>query len=139
MLVVGHLKERHLSSDIRCDRGSPLGNPFELVSEEFRDEVIDAWEQYLKLVIRRNNARMGDQFVDPREISKTLPISKTWKQPNAKTIVFELHQLIPLYQVKRVHRLMCWCRRSDSVEVAPKCHCDVIIRCVKKWSEKSAK
>jgi len=137
MLVVGHLKERQRDSDIRCDRVIALGNPFDLVSEEFRDKVCDAHEAYLKLVIRRYNAGMKDQYVDPREISKTLPISKVWKTPSTKDIVFKLHQLVPLYKEKKVYRVRCWCRRSDAVELVPRCHLDTVVRCVKYWSEKS--
>lgn len=137
MLIVGHLEERHLDSDIRCDRASVLGNPFDLVSEEYRDEVVDASEAYLKLVIRRNNVGLGDTVVDPREISKTLPISKTWKRPTPRRIVAELHSLVPRYQSTRVYRVMCWCRKSDAIEAIPRCHLDPVIRCVKKWSEKS--
>jgi hypothetical protein len=57
MLVFGHIKERQRYSDIRCDRATALGNPFDLVSEEFRDKVCDAHEAYLKLVIRRYNPK----------------------------------------------------------------------------------
>lgn len=136
MLIVGHLKQRHLESDIRCDRASVLGNPFELIDECFRDEVVEAWRSYLKLVIRYKNRGNGDLVVEPHQITTTLPISKTWKRPTANQIVSELSALVPLYKSDKNYRLMCWCRRDDAENNLPACHCDSVIACVKKWSEK---
>lgn len=138
MLFVGHLKERPLASDIRCDRASILGNPFELIDERFRDEVVEAWRSYLNLVIKYKNRGDGDLVVEPRQITMFLPISKTWKRPTANQIIAELAALVPLYKSDKNYRLMCWCRKSSVVEEIPRCHCDITIRCVKKWSEKSA-
>ncbi|QIW88573.1 hypothetical protein [Pseudanabaena phage PA-SR01] len=138
MLIVGHLKEPKLDSDIRCDRASVLGNPFELVDERFRDEVVEAWRSYLKLAIRYKNKGNGALVVEPYQITTALPISKAWKRPTANQVVDELNSLVPLYKSNRVHRLMCWCRKSNATEEVPRCDCDIIILCVKKWSEKSA-
>jgi len=32
--------------DFRCDRGSPLGNPFPMKGEETRNEVCDLYDKY---------------------------------------------------------------------------------------------
>ncbi|MEY3302397.1 MAG: hypothetical protein RLZZ139_769 [Cyanobacteriota bacterium] len=137
MLVVGHLKQRHLESDIRCDRASVLGNPFELINEESRPAVLAAHKAYLKLVIKHKNSGFGHLVVEPSQVGVIdIPTSEKWKRPTVDEIISALENLVPKYKSERVYRLMCWCRRDDAENNLPACHCDSVIACIKKWSDK---
>ena len=41
--------------DIKCDRTSPVGNPFPLENESMRDEVCDKYELFFKTMFEHQN------------------------------------------------------------------------------------
>jgi hypothetical protein len=49
-ITIGNLRNKPAHGH-RCDRLSPLGNPFNLKSEKFRDFVCDAFQEYFDLVV----------------------------------------------------------------------------------------
>ena len=100
-------------SGIRCDRKSPLGNPFYLIHEYQRDTVISAYRTYLYKIIFKD--------MTPKEsaISLNLPIANTWQIPTTTEFTKELYRIYinSLYQDTT---LLCWCHPLP-------CHCDVIV------------
>jgi len=103
-----------------------LGNPYELVNEEWRDFVNECWRKYLKECL---TAYIEFSLLDPMTIHPEAIISAKWKKPTPILIKKELMKLIPKLEDEKVHYLGCWCRKST--ETTPVCHCDVTIRCVK--------
>ena len=53
------------STSIRCDRKTPLGNPFYMKSESQRDEVCDKFEVYLK-----GELKAGKNFLLLEELAR---------------------------------------------------------------------
>lgn len=99
---------------IRCDRATPVGNPFEMRGEAERDLVIKGFRKYLYLVAMT----WEDPEFAANKVAQQLglKISKTWKPPQQEVVASELSKI----QEQEDAVLLCWC--------APKpCHCDIII------------
>ena len=52
-ITIVHLKDPGDTRVIRCDRRSPLGNPFVMVNEKMRDEVCDNYDVFFKERVKR--------------------------------------------------------------------------------------
>ena len=106
--------------DIRVDRASVLGNPFELTNEEDRDKVCDAYVDWLWLNLvfvdsKTIKSIKLDSFISKRK----LIISKTFKNPACFEVSREISRLINLLLDNKQLRLICWC--------SPKrCHAEAI-------------
>jgi hypothetical protein len=96
-----------------CDRRSALGNPFELSSEESRDDVCDAYQDYFDAMCFMVIPKM-------RRLTLYLRIAwlkkaKAWKVPSRDEFMTALEALESLaYDVDRSCRtrslgLGCWC------------------------------
>lgn len=118
---VAHIKRvnMNLSSVIRVDRYSPLGNPFELINEANRDICIQSYKEYLYLVvfksvavneaIKRVLARHQDQEISPTWLRKH------WTTTQVKAEFYRLKTQASLIDIT----LVCWCKPKS-------CHADVI-------------
>lgn len=99
-----------------CDRRSVLGNPFELISEESRDDVCDAYQDYFDDVVCRG--------IEPKISADWwagklgLKLSKAWKAPTYEVFMAELARL-ELLAKNGPLGLGCWCNPK-------RCHCDTI-------------
>ena len=113
-IKVANLK--HTNKGVRCDRGTALGNPFELTHESERDNVIFGFKRYLWMVLHHNI----EPYIAANDIAndQNLKISRTWKRPSRDDIESLLTEIIGLYEKENV-TLLCWC-------FPKKCHCDVI-------------
>lgn len=121
MIIVGNKKQKvdPLSKAISVDRTSPLGNPFELKVEEYRDRVCEAYEEYFYLVV--------DKLVEPEIAAKivsersSLEIAATWKRPRLGLFLQALSYLKKLSILNAVLVLNCWC-------FPKRCHAETIVR-----------
>lgn len=97
--------------DIKCDRSSVLGNPFDLVKESDRDSVAHAHKQFLNQVRLNDNVSLS--------IWKEQKVASAYRHPGCKTIRNELSRIEGLLRQGYKIRLLCWC--------SPKrCHADNI-------------
>ena len=106
--------------DVRCDRSSVLGNPFQLRSEEERDMVC---QQY-KLWLWANIKQEADAVVHlGRWKREGLAIASSFKHPTSRQVTRELDLMVTFCRLGKNIRLLCWC--------APKrCHADGIKDCL---------
>ena len=118
--------------DIRVDRATPLGNPFEIPKncppeqlEKFRVSVILAFRRWLW-----NNLKLAQNHPDKRvaldEFEKAgYIIGKKFKNPTSGQVVGKLRELGGILLSGQKIRLLCWC--------APlACHAEVIRNCLVK-------
>jgi Domain of unknown function (DUF4326) len=131
MIRVGNLRD--MCEGIRCDRLSPLGNPFVMLTrgdEEQRKLVIQCYARYLHLV-----ANLG---TEPNEAVKTVfrwekakgnyvMVSSNILPPKA-TFMAELDRIAGLAKEKDI-TLLCWCYPLA-------CHCDRIVDYIN-WKNES--
>jgi hypothetical protein len=113
----GNLSSELGYMDIRVDRASVLGNPFELAKKEDRNRVSDAYEEWLY-----------DQINDPQNFCLglqryELKIASKFKCPTSNQVRKELSRLLTLIKQGNKLRLICWCKEPDK-EV--RCHADSI-------------
>jgi hypothetical protein len=107
--------KNHRKGVVRCDRVTPLGNPFELKDKDDaaeRNQVILGFRRYLFRVVWRNE----DPSAAAKQVAAEIgvEVSKKFKHPTRKAF---LQQFTSLGDDSI---LGCWC--------APLyCHCDVII------------
>jgi len=110
------------ATNIKVDRSSVLGNPFEMRGEGDRASVIQAY----RLWLWRNISTVGGTGVDIDAIAKKfgVVVSGKFKAPTSRQVVDELLRIKLLENVQ----LLCWC--------APKpCHADIIKKAIE-WSLK---
>lgn len=69
MIEIVNLRNNKLKYkyDFRCDRESPLGNPYNLKSEEFRNDVCDKYETWFYQQIENKNLEVIDYINELRE------------------------------------------------------------------------
>lgn len=108
--------------DIRVDRASVLGNPFELTNEEDRDKVCDAYEEWLFAQINMPSNYSLD--LQPY-INKGFKKASKFKCPTSNQVRKELSRLLNLIKQGNKLRLICWCKEPNK-EV--RCHADSIKR-----------
>lgn len=117
--TVGNL--RNTQEGIKCDRTSPLGNPFEMRSESERDAVVKAFRHYLWLVACcwEDPLTAATAIAEATDIEgkKKLEIASTWNPPQQN----ELSDALTELENKPGATLLCWCHPKP-------CHCDVIVR-----------
>ena len=115
-------------NDFRVDRGSILGNPYEMLRDESnRDRVCEAYKHWLFANIKRwlgmksrgiSQAQWG--CIDPMSlaISSGLSLAPKWKQVSVAQVEYEFTRLC--HEATRHDiGLICWC--------FPKaCHADVL-------------
>ncbi len=106
--------------DIRVDRASVLGNPFELTNEEDRDKICNAYKEWLYNQI--NNP--SNYSLDLAEwTNKGFKIGFKFKYPTSNQVRKEISRLLNLIKQGKKLRLLCWCKEVDR-EV--QCHADSI-------------
>jgi hypothetical protein len=124
--------------DIRVDRGSVLGNPYEMNKDESnRDRVCEAYKHWLFANIKcwleakkRDIPPAGWGHIDPSSlaIASGLRIAPAWKQPSVSQVEAEFIRLCYLATQQNIS-LICWC--------FPKaCHADVL-RAALVWYHKT--
>jgi len=111
--------------DIRCDRASVLGNPFDMGKDEsLRDTVCQAYREWLW-----ENIQLAQRGEERRVDCKRwgLRIATTYKNPTSLEVYNELLSIAGRLLADQKVRLLCWCKRSDRDVV---CHVDIIVRCL---------
>lgn len=113
--------------DIRVDRGSVLGNPYEMEKDESnRDRVVEAYKHWLfaniKCWLEAKSEGIPTRLlsIDPSSlaIASGLRIAPAWKQPSVAQVEVEFIRLCYLATQQDIS-LICWC--------FPKaCHADVL-------------
>jgi hypothetical protein len=109
-----------------CDRRSALGNPFELSSEESRDDVCDAYQVYFDAIVLYGNSPFAaaDSLFENRPWLKK---ASGWRVSSRNEFMAALETLESLARdVNRSCRtrslgLGCWCNPK-------RCHCLTILR-----------
>jgi len=127
MLKLGNLRWGDFDlgwKDIRIDRASILGNPFDMGEDEgLRDLVCDTYKDFLwenlKAVLKGKNT-----YIDPANYG--LDLAPKHKKALAAEIVAALVDLMERSQTQDL-RLMCWCVDPDK---PVRCHGEMIIRAI---------
>lgn len=109
--------------DIRVDRASVLGNPFELTKEEDRDKVCDAYEEWLQENLRILLSNYNGVALDPYLKKYYIAKASKFKYPTSNQVRKEINRLLTLIKQGNRLRLTCWCKEPDK-EV--RCHADSI-------------
>lgn len=108
MTKVGHIKSQ---IGLKCDRTSPLGNPFSMQGEWARDGVCDAYAKYFDAVVTEGIS--PDQALAKVNSEYGFLIPRGFMIPSRETFMEALSK------IGEHTTLLCWC--------APKrCHCDTI-------------
>jgi len=118
--------------DVRIDRATPLGNPFDMKGDEtVRALVCEShrhwlW-QNLKMVLAGDNTPVdaGGYWH---------PLAPKWKSQSSTVIVGSLNDLMHRQKSENL-RLMCWCVQPDR---AVRCHGHTVIKAIA-WMEKEEK
>jgi hypothetical protein len=98
-IQIGNLRNGYILNQVRADRGTSLGNPFEMTSEAKRDDVCDAFDEYFKAVMKGEEPDLNQIA-----IKYGVPLSRKYKgTPSA--IRAEIERL----KNKANFTLMCWC------------------------------
>lgn len=104
---------------IRCDRNSVLGNPFEGKEESKRSLRCNAYDEWLEenIVAYRHHLNIHV----PLEIWKQqgFKISATFKNPTSRQVSAEMMRIFQVVRAGNNVYLMCWCKPLE-------CHCDKI-------------
>lgn len=104
---------------IRCDRTSVLGNPFELKKEGDRAAVCQAYDEWLgeNIVAYRHHLNIHISL----EIWKQqgLIVAPTFKNPTSRQVSAEMMRIFQAVRAGNNVCLMCWCKPLE-------CHCDKI-------------
>lgn len=112
-------------TDIRVDRLSVLGNPFELKDESQRDAVIAAYRKWLWENIKVMENGFDTQNPVPVNIYN-LAIAKNFKNPTPMQVTNELTKIKKMLEHGEKVRLVCWCKPKS-------CHADIILSCLTKY------
>ena len=138
-IIVGHVKHPpHKHECIRCDRASPLGNPYTFIHENYRDRSIKACRQWLweniklaKEVEQDSMAieLMGTASIAPKKV-EGLTISTQFKNPSVLQVIQKLELIAKVANTKGDVALLCWCRGKLNSSENKACHCDVLKSCI---------
>jgi hypothetical protein len=105
--------------DVRCDRASILGNPFDLKNESQRPGVCTANEEWLEANIRAFRSGKDIQVSLSPWLNQGFSLAPKFKNPTSRQISSELMRIYRLVESGQNVRLMCWCKPNQ-------CHCDAI-------------
>jgi hypothetical protein len=122
LITVANLRDT--AHGLRCDRGTPMGNPFVLLAKEpiaTRKICVAAYGFYLHLV-----ANKGHEPIDAIDLiqsrhkpgQRPLLVSST-KPPSKETFLSYLADIESRYLDSEPLTLLCWCAPLP-------CHCDRI-------------
>lgn len=106
MIYINNLK--HLShstkTQVRVDRSSVLGNPFEMLMESERDKVCEAFQEYFDLVMRGHNPSL-------KEIAEKYQVRLSGKYKGSPELIrLRIRDLTTQYLRDKNLSLMCWCK-----------------------------
>lgn len=108
--------------NIRVDRASVLGNPFELTKEEDRDRVCDAYEEWFQFNL--SESYKENHYIDLSYwTNKGFKIAAKFKEPSCQQVTNEVNRHVDLLFEGKKIRYICWCKKPK-VEV--RCHADSI-------------
>lgn len=126
-------------TDVRVDRSSVLGNPFELTGESQRALVIRGYKEWLWENIKLQDSnktifterklsneekKMIVEHIQLKQwYEKGLVRSKAFKYPKCQRVTDELNKIVKLMRQGKKVRLVCWCGEG-------RCHADVIKSCL---------
>lgn len=113
-ITIGNLKAT--KQGIRCDRASPLGNPFHLCTESQRDAVIEGYRRYLWRVTQGEEPIAAATAI-ASEMGLTL--SGNLVYPTRQRLQAAIIEIEKQWQRDGKVTLLCWCKPAA-------CHCDVI-------------
>lgn len=98
-VLIGNLRNGYGINQVRADRGTALGNPFDMTDESKRDNVCDAFDEYFRAVMRGENPDLNQIA-----IKYGVPLSRKYKgTPSA------IREMIERLKGKDNFTLMCWC------------------------------
>ena len=116
--------------DVRVDRATELGNPFEIpkycppeLLKVERERVIMVFRRWLWENIQLNQSNPNGRVPLDKWIQAGYIISKRFKNPTAGQVVRKLNQLWEKLEAGKKIRLLCWCAPLD-------CHAEVIASCL---------
>lgn len=122
LITVANL--RNTTDGLRCDRVTPLGNPFVLMAKEpiaTRKTCVAAYGFYLHLVANEGHEPIDAiKAVQSRQKPGQPPlVVAATKKPSRESFLSYLAEIENQYREKPQLTLLCWC--------APlACHCDRI-------------
>lgn len=97
--------------DFRCDRKSPIGNPYVMNDESERDKVCEEYEMLF-------DQTMNDWSLDPNTV---VPGTRSTTVQQFRNYI---DNIVGYHRIHGHVTLACWC-------VPKKCHCETI----KRWIE----
>lgn len=111
--------------EIRVDRASVLGNPFELTNEADRDKVCDAYDEWLTSnIIQIKAYDLKHKSVDLTYwVDKGFKLAAKYKFPSCYEVCQELNKHLKLLRSGKKLVYKCWCKCPNR-EV--RCHADSI-------------
>ncbi len=121
MLIVSNIKDRKTRPDfhtVYVARPSILGNPFILLTENERTNVINAYKHWLlnNIKLKNDNIPVNLQYY-VKHFGVT--IVKDYITPKSKHVCAELNNIVKLLNSGKNVELLCYC--------SPKpCHADII-------------
>lgn len=126
LIKINNLK--NLSTDldyiqIKVDRSSVLGNPFELTKEEDRNKICDAYQNWLWLNLLFSDSTTVTKIKLEPWVKKRFKIATNFKSPTCKKVKEELNIHVILLSKGYKLSYNCWCKLPDK-EV--RCHADSI-------------
>ena len=109
-------KSRQQQPGVRCDRGTPLGNPFHMLAEGERERCIAAFRVFLYEVANLGVEPSTEMIHRIAKKHKVMP-------SNGYTLYCrdEIMAALESLGQKSEETLLCWCHPKP-------CHCDVIKR-----------
>lgn len=115
-ILVGSLRRSSLNPplgvvQVRIDRSSVLGNPFDMGSDEgLREAVIEAHSAWLDALLH-NPALDAVKLAVGMAQRLDLKLASAWKRPSTREMIEALYEIARQAQQQPVW-IMCWCAPS---------------------------
>lgn len=108
---------RDTKKGYRCDRGSYLGNPFDMGKDESkRADAVKAYGMYLYRFMSSSPTLSPAKIAVEESRNFNVDIAKAWRRPTHQQLSIALANLVKF----KPDVLLCWC--------APKeCHCKYLV------------
>lgn len=121
MILIGNLSHqiqpKIKGKRVRCDRKTPLGNPFDIRGKEaLRDAACECFEEYCDLIINHDHepGYAARQVLNKFRVKfPDLRLSPVWERPSRAKFLKEF------MAIKEEDMLMCHC-------FPKRCHCESI-------------
>lgn len=139
-IIVAHVNNPPRGYEcIRCDRASPLGNPYAFDSENYRELSIGNYRQWLwdniQLYQECESGVIDTLNVAyaPIKMVEGLKLAPAFKNPTVGQVLSELELIATVARRSSNVAILCWCRGNKNPKIKDKaCHCDRIKSCIEK-------